>query len=204
MEKIGVVLWQDFVFLTWRKKSMEEILEKLDLHIKKFRPEFYECLKTPLVEDEIQRLEFQYNIRIPEDLRRLYQWKNGQESSCYDAFVNNSMFITLEEALDIAQELTSMIGTDFEIENWWNENWIPIFHNGSGDYICYDLKGIFTGNKGQILEFWNRDNDRNVIAANFEDFLSQLNSYYEEKSGDMDEFFTVESKKGYPKKFIVG
>lgn len=114
------------------------------------------------------------------------------------------MFIPLEEALDIAQELTSMIGTDFEIENWWNENWIPIFHNGGGDYICYDLKGIFTGKKGQILEFWNRDNDRNSIGENLEDFLSQLNSYYEEKSGNLDEFLTIEYKKGYPKKFIVG
>jgi hypothetical protein len=32
--------------------------------------------------------------------------------------VNNSMFIPLEEALEIAQELTGMIGTDFEMENW--------------------------------------------------------------------------------------
>lgn len=142
-------MWQDFVFLMGRKKSMKEILEKLDIHIKKFRPALYESLKAPLVEKDIQDIEIQYDINIPEDLRMLYQWKNGQESSCYDAFVNNSIFIPLEEALDIARELTSMIGTDFEIENWWNENWIPIFHNGGGSYICYDSKGIFTGNKGQ-------------------------------------------------------
>lgn len=182
---------------------MKEILEQLDLHIKKFRPEFYGNLRASLVENDIQKLEIQYDIQIPEDLRRLYQWKNGQESSCYDAFVNNSMFIPLEEALDIAQELTSMIGTDFEIENWWNESWIPIFHNGGGNYICYDLKGAFTGNKGQILEFWNRDYDRNVIAASLKDFLDQLNSYYEEKSEGWDEFFTVESKKGFPKRFTA-
>lgn len=197
-------MWQDFVFLMCRKKSMEEILKKLDVHIKIFRPEFYDRLKIPLVENDIQMLEIQYNIQIPKDLRRLYQWKNGQESSCYDAFVNNSMFIPLEEALDIAQELALMIGTDFEVENWWNENWIPIFHNGGGDYICYDLKGIFTGNKGQILEFWNRDYDRNIIATSLEDFLDLLNSYYEEKSGDLDEFLTVENRKGYPRKFNVG
>lgn len=63
--------------------------------------------------------------------------------------------IPLKEALDISQKLSAMIGTDFEIENWWNEHWIPVFHNGGGDYICYDTKGIFTGNKGQIIEFWH-------------------------------------------------
>lgn len=197
-------MWQDFVFLMDRKKSMEKILETLDLHIKKLRPELYSHLNASLTEKDIQRIEKQYDIQIPEDLRALYGWKNGQVSDCYDSFVNNSMLIPLEEALDIAQELTSMIGTDFEIKNWWNENWLPIFHNGDGDYICYDLKGIFTGNKGQILEFWNRDNDRNGIADNLGDFLNQLNQYYEDHSGEFDEFFTVESRKGFPKRFMAG
>lgn len=182
---------------------MEEILEILDVNIKKCRPEFYTHLNGALSNYNIQELEKQYNIQLPEDLKMLYQWKNGQENSCYDAFVNNSMFIPLEEALELAQEFTSMIGTDFEIKNWWNENWIPIFHNGGGDYICYDTKGIFTGKEGQILEFWNRDNDRNVIASGLEDFLSQLNRYYQGKSGELDEFFTIESKKGFPKVFTV-
>lgn len=60
-------MWQDFVFLMDRKKSMEEILQKLDGHIKIFRPEFYDRLKTPLIESEIQSLEIQYDIQIPED-----------------------------------------------------------------------------------------------------------------------------------------
>lgn len=182
---------------------MEKILQTLDLHIQKSRPELYGYLNPPLNDDDFLRVEIQINTQIPEDLKALYQWKNGQESGCYDAFVNNSMFIPLEEALEIAQELTSMIGEDFEIENWWNENWIPIFHNGGGDYICYDTRGIFTGNAGQIIEYWNRDNDRNVIAASLEDFLNQLNAYYKEQSGEFDDFFTVEYKKGFPKRFIV-
>ncbi len=189
------------IFLMNRKNEMERILEILNSHIQKLRPEFYSNLNAPLDDHDIQHFERKYNIQIPEDLKILYLWKNGQESSCYEAFVNNSMFIPLEEALEIAQELTGMIGTDFEMENWWNENWIPVFHNGGGSYICYDLRGIFTGNKGQILQFWNRDNDRNVIASSLTHFLNQLSRYYEEQSGEFDEFFTVEYEKGFPKRF---
>ncbi len=110
----------------------------------------------------------------------------------------------LEQALDAAQELTSMIGTDFDIENWWNRHWIPIFHNGGGSYICYDTEGIFTGNKGQILEFWNRDADRNVIASSLESFLKQLNDYYKGLSADhTDEFIAVEKENGYPLNFSL-
>jgi cell wall assembly regulator SMI1 len=195
---------QDFVFLMNIKNAMEKILEMLDSHLQQFRPELYSHLNAPLEDHNILNLEKQYGIQIPEDLRMLYQWKNGQESSCYEAFINNSTFIPLEEALDINQELTGMIGTDFERENWWNENWIPVFHNGGGSYICYDIKGIYTGNKGQIIEFWNRDRDRNVIAAGLTNFLNQLNGYYEERSDEFDEFFTVEYEKGFPKKFTAG
>ncbi|WP_412850690.1 SMI1/KNR4 family protein [Chryseobacterium sp. PMSZPI] len=183
---------------------MKKTLKQLDSNIKGIRPEFYNCLNNPLEENELQKMENQFNILIPNDLKELYGWKNGQESSCFDAFVNNSMFIPLEESLDIASELNSMIGTDFEIENWWNKNWIPIFHNGGGDYTCYDLEGVFTGNKGQIIEFWHRDNDRNVIAPDLDSFFNQLNKYYAKKSAlDCDEFFTIERQDGFPRNFIV-
>ncbi|MBO9691027.1 SMI1/KNR4 family protein [Chryseobacterium sp.] len=183
---------------------MENTLQELDIHIKRLRPDFYDSLQDPLEEKDIQALEEQYKIRIAEDLKKLYRWKNGQESSSYEVFVNNSMLMTLENALNTAQELTAMIGTDFDIENWWNRHWIPIFHNGGGSYICYDFEGTFTGNKGQIIEFWNRDPDRNVIASNLESFLKQLNDYYTRLSeDDADEFFTVEGQNGFPLRFYV-
>lgn len=183
---------------------MTETLESLDLHIKNLRPDFYGDLQNPLSLEALKALEQKYDIHLPQDLKAFYQWKNGQRNSCYEAFVNNSTFIPLEEALDTAQELTSMIGTDFEIENWWNELWIPIFHNGGGSYICYDQGGIFTGQGGQLIEYWNRDNDRNVIAPNLEGFLGLLNDYYSSTpKADFDEYFHINSAAEYPKRFIV-
>ncbi|MFC0780208.1 SMI1/KNR4 family protein [Flavobacterium sp. HJSW_4] len=184
---------------------MESTLQKLDQNLSSLRPEFYESLKEPLKDTEIESLENRYNIVLPEDIKALYKWKNGQENSSFESFVNNSTFIALEESLDIASENTSMIGFDFEIENWWNAKWIPLFHNGGGDYICYDCEGTFTGNSGQIIEFWHADNDRVVIAPNLKAFLSQLNFYFENnKIEDFDEYFEVEKMQGYPKSFIVG
>ena len=104
-----------------------------------------------------------------------------------------------------AAENTSMIGFDFDIENWWNEKWIPIFHNGAGDYICLDTGGIFTGREGQLIEFWHADKDRNIIAPTLELLLSKLNHYYETiQPKDFDEYFTTESLKDYPKRYKVG
>jgi cell wall assembly regulator SMI1 len=186
------------------KETMEEIIKQLEKQLMTLRPEFYTNLQQSLSDSEIDSLEEKYKIKIPIDLRSLYKWKNGQDEDCYDAFVNNSMFIPLEQALETATENTSMIGSDFEVENWWNEKWIPIFHNGGGDYICYDFGGLFTGQQGQLIEFWHADNDRNVISPTLEEFMGQLTNYYKTSNkDDFDEYFEVEEINGYPKKFIV-
>lgn len=182
---------------------IEKTLQELDVNIQKTRPEFYPNLGTSLSDEEIKELEEKYKVQLPENLKSLYQWKNGQADGCYEAFVNNSMFIPLDQALDTAQELTSMIGFDFEIDNWWNEKWIPIFHNGGGDYICYDTGGLFTGQAGQLIEFWHADNDRNVISPNLEVFIQTLNSYLNTISAaNPDEFYSIKKKiDNYPKRF---
>lgn len=183
---------------------MEELIQILDKYISTLRPDYYLELNEPLDDPQLDKLEKYYKITIPKDLRILYKWKNGQKATCYEAFVNNSMFIPLHQALDSASELTLMIGYDFEIENWWNENWVPIFENGGGDSICYDLKGIFTEQNGQLIEFWHADNDRNVIAPNLESFFSKIIHFYETKpKEEFDEYFEIEEITSFPKKFIL-
>ncbi|NML39530.1 SMI1/KNR4 family protein [Chitinophaga sp. G-6-1-13] len=184
---------------------MQKELTTLDQYLSQLRPELYTHLNAPLTEEAIAALEKTYAITLPEDLKALYQWKNGQRDDCYETFINNSGFLPLQEALEVAKEMTGMIGYDFEVENWWHAAWIPIFHNGGGDYICYDTGGLFTGTKGQLLEFWHRDSDRNVIAPGLESFLQAINQYYAETApASFDEFFTLEKyAKGYPKKFYV-
>ncbi len=185
--------------------EMKTEIKKLDNYLREKRPEYYNKLQNPLTEKEISALETKYNIKLRSDLKELYLWKNGQSQETYEAFVNNSMFEPLEFVLSGNKEFTEMIGFDFEIENWWNKNWLPIFSNGGGSYICYDLKGIFTGEKGQLVEYWKGDNDRPVIAPNLSNFIEKLNQYYEETSKkDFDKYFDIsESIEQWKKEFIV-
>lgn len=180
---------------------MKAQLEILDKQLATLRPEYYKQLQPGLSDNEIQALQQQYNITLPEDLITLYKWRNGQQDACYESFVNNSSFLSLESALDTAEEFTGMIGFDFEIENWWHKDWIPLFNNGGGDLICYDMGGLFTDNPGQLIEFWHADNDRNIITPSLSTFLDTLIAYY--KAGQLDEYCQVENPEGYPKSYIV-
>jgi cell wall assembly regulator SMI1 len=182
---------------------MPDQLNLLDQQLRTKRPAYFAQLQPPLTTAEIMALSEKYQRTIPEPVQQLYRWKNGQAPACMEALVNNSMFISLEEALDTAADLTSMIGFDFEIENWWHPDWWPLFHNGGGDYICYDAGGLFTNTPGQLIEFWHADDDRNVIFPDLSSLISTLRQYYEGTIPADEEFFTITAPAGYPKEFRV-
>lgn len=185
--------------------KMNEVLAQLDTQLQEKRPDFYAQLQPPLTNKEIEILEEKYNVQLPEAIQQLYLWKNGQQPNNYKSFVNNSVFEPLEVVLETASELTSMIGYDFTIKNWWNKHWLPVFSNGDGSHICIDLNETFTNNKEQLIEFWKSDNDRVVTAPSLSVFLQQLAKYYEETPKEkFDGYFDIsESLKPYRQKFIV-
>lgn len=176
---------------------MAPLLVNLDQLIGSKRNVYHKGLQPGLSPDEIHALEEKYGITLPEDLKDLYQWHNGQRDDNYEAFVNNCTFVPLEHALDTAAEFTSMIGSDFELPDMWHETWIPIFSNGGGDFICYDLAGSFDGQAGQLIEYWHADNDRNIIAGDLAGLLQALVNLYEVYDPS-DEFMQVEDLPGYP------
>lgn len=182
---------------------MKNELQELDVHMREKRPDYYKKLQKPLTDQEISKLEVKYGMVLPGDLKALYQWKNGQQQDCVKSFVTNSMFQRLEDVLKDNKVLTSMIGYDFEIENWWNAHWLPVFSNGGGSYICYDLKGVFTGESGQLVEFWKADNDRNVMAPDLRTFMESLNKYYKDTPVEHYKSFNITDELPKPKAFIV-
>lgn len=184
---------------------MQVLLNRLDHYLSTKRADYYATLQPGLSAGAIATLEKKYNVTLPVDLCALYQWKNGQQDDAYAVFVNNSMFLSLEHSLESAKELTSMIGTDFEMENWWHPAWIPLFDNGGGDYICYDTLGVFTGIRGQLIEFWHADNDRDTIAPDLTSFIISINQLYATTDAkDFDEYFEVKVPDGYPKGNFAG
>jgi cell wall assembly regulator SMI1 len=185
---------------------MQKLLAILDSNLKTKRPDFYSKLNPALTGEQISELENKFHFTLPDALKEIYKWKNGQRDDCYSGFISNSMFMPLENVFRSKEIMDGMIGYDFEIENWWNKNWFPIFDNGSGDTICYDNEGIFTGQQGQMLEFRHADNDRNVIFPDLFTFFEAIVKCYDglkAEKHDSSQFCDIQSPEGFPKKFIV-
>ena len=57
--------------------SIKSVLENVDQYLKTSRPDYYAILEPGLTDEGIRELEEKFNIKLPADLRALYQWKNG-------------------------------------------------------------------------------------------------------------------------------
>ncbi len=178
---------------TQAETNISEVLLKLDAVLESKRPEFAAGLRPPLTVAQIAQMEAQYQVVLPDAVRALYLWHDGQGSSNYMSFVNNMQFQPLSEVLSAKAEFDEMIGYDFELENWWHPAWLPLFHNGGGDFIVVDRKGVHTGTKNQLLTVYHDWKYRPIVAKDLATFLAAALEYHEATPIEqMDEFHIID------------
>jgi cell wall assembly regulator SMI1 len=190
---------------------MEAVIARLDEWLKRNRSSYYAQLLPGASDEEIQRLEQLVGLPLPESIKSLYRWRNGQTPGCFEAFHDNKMFLNLQDIAETWAMLKELLeGGDFEIQNWWRIGWVPLMHDGAGNYLCLDLEGTFTGRKGQILEFWHDDHDRDVLYPSAADYLETLVECFERQSWQEDEEFWSIDKEfitchnpGYPQRISL-
>jgi cell wall assembly regulator SMI1 len=185
--------------------SMKEIIQKIDAHLKKNAPVVYQSLNPPLTAAQIHELEVKHKITLPPDLKEIYLWKNGQNlEGDYNSFFGNKTLLPLEQALATRDELNEMLfaknrEVEFQTPNWWNKDWIPLFENGGGDYVCYDAAGVFTNKTGQILDYYHDEYYRMVNAPSLVLFLEAVQRVYDKKYDD--DWDSLKENGDYPKSY---
>ena len=82
--------------------------------------------------------------------------------------------------------------------------------DGAGDHLCLDMEGTFAGLKGQVLEFWHDDFDRNVLFPDLESHVETVTRCLKEQScEEREEFWTIDDgciarhNAGYPKRITL-
>ncbi|MBO9703055.1 MAG: SMI1/KNR4 family protein [Sporocytophaga sp.] len=92
-------------------------------------------MKDGLRDDEIQNLENQFNISLPEGLKAAYRIYNGgkmEDKTIGELSVfPNGILLPLEEAL--------MTYNYNKTDNYWPGTYFPIFTSGGGDYLLVQL-----------------------------------------------------------------
>lgn len=181
-----------------------ECLKALDTWLQHQRPDFYAELRPGASEAELGDLEAQLSQTLPEAFKDLLRWRNGQHDKAYASFHDNRMLMSIEDILSTWQMLQELSPEwDAETPNWWRSAWIPFMSNGGGAYLCLDLEGTFTGQPGQLIQFWHDDADRSVEYPDFDTYLAALSGSMPATQWKTDEEFWEINQlpEGYPKSF---
>lgn len=130
-------------------KSTAQILSELEGAMRSKAPKVLDQMQTGLSDGEIAALEGQSGVRLPDEIKTLYRWRNGCRSS--DPRVAGPIpghrFVPLKEALGLVTALSNQVAQVTAVQRaaigllaGHRRSWISLFDDGSGDGYFFDPK----------------------------------------------------------------
>ena len=129
-------------------EPMLEILARLESVLKTNAPQVLAGLRPGISAAEIAKLELQYHVQVPDDIRAIYEWHDGARSATNDAsydFIPIHRFVPLEEllaekAVEGKGPATLLQRVAYRIFAGHRDSWICLFSDGAGDGYWFDPK----------------------------------------------------------------
>jgi len=126
-------------------ESMPDILAHLELVLKTNAPSVLAELQPGLSAEAIAKLEQQYHVQIPDDIKMIYEWHDGAPNKTNllnDGFIPGHIFLSLEDTLaDRAMAWQGASATQLAVGNaivGYRRSWIHLFDDGAGDGYWFD------------------------------------------------------------------
>jgi len=188
-----------------------QLLARLDALLQVHRPVYYAQLNPPAPAAALAAFEAEFQLKLPPELHHWFGWHNGQPPLCFASLVGFYSLPSLEEMADTMRINCELLADGDFVANWWRPGWLPVATNGSGDHLCLDLEGTFTGHAGQLIEHWHDDKARTVAFPTITAWLAAVVQTYEtaaltnpELADDKIDDFEPESPAGFPLEFAAG
>ncbi len=163
---------------------MKKIWKKFENYLKANFMEGYNALHTAAADADIKALEATIGSKIPDDFKQSLKIHNGQKNlsvgllysggllSVENILKEWNMWKQLLDAGELKSETISE--PQGAIRNdWWNQLWLPIASDGSGNSTCIDLAPDRNGTLGQITDLDHEAADRIVLADSFKEWFSR-------------------------------
>ena len=134
------------------------VLEASEISLKENHIDIYKSLSAPATVTQIEELRIKCfsGTALPSDLVDLYKWHNGQSGSGPFNPKDNRTFLPIADVIDSWTFLNDPME---DILEPISKSWIPLLHNGAGDYLMLETQG---NNEGKILAYWHDDIARSI------------------------------------------
>jgi cell wall assembly regulator SMI1 len=141
--------------------QMMVLLARLDQWLNTHRDRFQQALQPGATAAECDALTAALGRPLPEELRALLMWHNGQNPDVPGAFEQNWILMSTEDIAEAKKEL------DGQPHEGWHKNWVPFLDDDNGNYRCLD----FGASGSPVLECWRGRADHPVVAPSLAAWL---------------------------------
>jgi cell wall assembly regulator SMI1 len=166
--------------------NMQDIWQRIESWLGANAPKILAGLLPGAIDEAIRSTEEQLAVCFPRDVRASYAIHDGQRGTA-PSFMGEWDLLSLEAVVkqwNLLKELLdagTFTSADAVVEtvgpvrgNWWNAKWIPVTHNGAGDFYCLDMDPAPGGKQGQIITYWHVNTPREKIADSFQELMKKF------------------------------
>jgi cell wall assembly regulator SMI1 len=158
-------------------------LNKIEFHLARLGRDVVNLLQRGLKENELNELESQLPFLLTEEIRFLFEWRNGTHTKEGDVldelnFFPGFYFPSLEEAIAIYGERRDA--------PQWRPEWFPVFVDGAGDFYvvpCHKKRQEQCG----VIGFIHGEPFHSVEYKNLSSMLETLSSAYDQEVFYLDD-----------------
>jgi cell wall assembly regulator SMI1 len=123
------------------REDLSPLLTRLEAWLKVHRPRYAEALQPPATEDDYVALRGSLGAPVPDDLRQLLAWHDGQGEDFSGSFEEAWNLLSAAQIGAAKRDLDSQAGHG---QSTWQPAWVPFLDDDQGNYLCLDpsLPGV--------------------------------------------------------------
>jgi cell wall assembly regulator SMI1 len=153
--------------------KLKGLLDRLEKWLAAHRKHLLEGLRPGANEVELQALQGRLGVELPEELRTLLSWHNGQKGEDGGRFEEDWLLLGADRIAEAKAELDEGAAGDGG-GTGWQAAWIPFLDDDSGNYGFLDT----TQSGPPVRAFWLGKKDQPVLAPSltawFEGFVGAV------------------------------
>jgi cell wall assembly regulator SMI1 len=149
--------------------QLPDLLARLETWLTRHRPAFLKSLQPGASEIELHALQSQLGLEVPDDLRTLLAWHNGQGEGYAGRFEENWILLSTSRIVAAKHDLDEQAPGNGH-KTGWQPEWIPLLDDDGGDYLCLD-----TSQPGApVRAFWLGQAEHPVVAPSLGDWVAEF------------------------------
>jgi cell wall assembly regulator SMI1 len=141
--------------------DVSSLLGRLAHWLGQHRRRYLEGLGAGATAEQLTGLQNALGLSLPDDLRELLAWHNGQDDAEAGCFREHWYLMSTPEIESAWRELTGAAASG------WQRAWVPFLEDDRGNYVFLDTSQP----GGTVREYWERNPERPTVAPSLAAWL---------------------------------